>query len=168
MELLLAFSLGRASDAHSTGIWRAAKESWIVVLLDMFSQWFAGISRGLQHPFPAACFVWRPWISDSNTHDPWNKSGELVFQGSILQVAKFQRANHMQMTMADAVGCSWCRWSQAWGRGMEFTSCGLLPWIVATEGLGELTGCWLKQTECCPESHCWVRTWGRVCTEKRY
>lgn len=41
--------------------------------LDMFSQWFAGISKGLQHPFPAACFVWRLWISDSKTHDPWKK-----------------------------------------------------------------------------------------------
>ena len=72
----------------------------------VFSMICWDLLRGLQHPFPAACFVWRPWRFDSNTHDPWNKSGELVFQGSILQVAKFQRANHMQMTMADAVGCS--------------------------------------------------------------
>ena len=131
-----------------------------------FSQWFAGI-------FLEACSThFQPLASFGGLGDltqthmiHGTKAVNWCFRGRFY---KFQRANHMQMTMADAVGCSWCRWSQAWGRGMEFTSCGLLPWIVATEGLGELTGCWLKQTECCPESHCWVRTWGRVCTEKRY
>ena len=29
-------------------------------------------------------------------------------------------------------------------------------------GTGELTGCWLKQTECCPKPHCRVRKWGHA------
>lgn len=148
----MAFSSGRASDAHSTGIGRAAKESWMVVVLD----WKHGVSIVETEQriwtcflndllgFPKACSThFQPLASFggfgylTQKHMIHGKSCELVFQGSILQVAKgksYANGNGRccRLFMMSLIS------SLRPGNGIHFM------WpsaIVATEGLGELTGC---------------------------